>query len=138
MQKPSTILIAQIQYWFTLVMALAVIYLVPARPQSSTEMTLFYNLLLAVAIVELIVMKIVDYRMSTEMDDERFPGKRRAAPIVLGAFTSAVAIYGILVHFMGGSQTRALSFVGLSVIGYVEFLLLSAKYASLPNSESGE
>lgn len=140
-QKPSTIMLGRIVYWIILTASLPVIYLIPVRPQSNPNLNLFFSLLLYVSFIDLAMMKYVDYMIMKRAAEQRrrlnVPSPQ-AAPIVLAGIGASTAIYGILVHLLGGSTLRSLIFVCVSIIGYIEFTLLSAKYASLLSDQSGE
>ena len=139
-QKISPVLIGRILYLFDLALFTLLILYIPtkaAHPPSG----LFYSLLLMVSVVELAFMKYMDHiamKAQTNRQEAGSAPKSRYMPIVLATIGSAPAIYGLLWHFLGGTRTQSLSFVFVSMIGYILFSLLAVKYDSLPGDNSGQ
>ena len=131
-QKVSPIMIGRIFYWSILALSLLVIYLVPVRSTGHVD-DLFYYLLVIVAFADLVAMVYMDqFVLRSSLRNPQ------SAPIILASFGGATAIYGIVYHFLGGSLVRSLSFVLISILGYVLFSILTVKYASLPSDGSGQ
>lgn len=139
-QKVSPIMLGRIVYWSILAMSVLVIYRLPPSQVKHTD-NLFYHLLLIVAFADLLAMVYMDRMiMKAHVNPQQgtFTPNPQAAPIILASCGGATAIYGIVYHFLGGSLMRSLSFVLISILGYILFSILVVKYDSLPRDDSGQ
>lgn len=133
MQQKRTLWIGRIICWWVLALSVLIIFYIPSKAAQPPPVVL-YPLLLILSVTDLAFMKYMDSRVT----QARANGPRpEAAPIILAAFSACPAVYGMLWHFLGGTRTQSLSFLLISLIGYVLFTILTVKYASLGNDGSG-